>query len=292
MSDHSGSIPHRILVVGSSGNIGRRVLNILCNERSLAHGRICLLERYDSGTYHVVECGHLELQQPHAVSPWLERKPDAIVYLAGVPAQCSGNDQELARQVNVVALKETVQAIEHVREARVIYASSTAVHTLADSAYAVQKNEAERTLLSSPVPGIALRLPTVLPRSLATARTLLLNQPIERALLGQASVWPIAANRKIRVMSLAAAARNIVAALAARSGPRAIALDLPATVITPRSLCEAAGAPEPLINLDQKLDDLLAGRAVEIHTERALYFGFPKAESIAKLISALRALNS
>src|SRR6185369_3884153 len=199
----------------------------------------------------------------------------------------------LGYRVNVQALAEVLEAMGHKgRSLPVIYASSTAIHDPADGAYAEQKLHAERTLVAGGVPGVALRFPTVLPRSPGAGRTSMLDDSIRQALRGGASVWPISPDRALRVMSTVGAARHVVAALSSRPGPGAMALDLPATVVTPRSLCAAAGALQPSIEVDGELEALLARRSVEIHTMAARELGFPEAESLSELVAALRALSN
>lgn len=286
-------IPRRILVVGSSGIIGRGLLSILCGLPPLLQRRITFLEHEDESSYRVVASEHLELAQRDALRPWIDRKPDAVVYLAGTHAPAPAQQPELGYRVNVQALAEALEAIEYMgRSVQFIYASSTVVHSPAEGAYSEQKLQSERTFVGGRVPGIALRFPTVLPRS-PTARTAILNDSIEQALLGHASVWPISPDRKIRVMSAAGAAAHVVVALFSRSAPGAMALDLPATIVTPRSLCDAAGAPEPSVELDDELEALLARRPVEIPAKEARELGFPEGESLSELVAALRAhLNS
>jgi nucleoside-diphosphate-sugar epimerase len=286
-------MPRRILVVGSTGIIGRGVLNILCGKPPVVQRRVTFLERNDEPAYRVVACEQVELAQRDALRPWIERQPEAVVYLAGAPAHASANEAELGCRVNVQALAEALEAIEHMRlSLPVIYASSTAVHNPVDNVYAEQKLQGERTLTAGGVQGVALRFPTVLPRSPAASRTSTLNDSIRQLLQGRASVWPVSADRKIRVMSTAAAARHVVAALSFRSDCGALALDLPATVVTPRSLCKGAGAPEPSIELDGELEALLARRLVEIDTNAARELGFPEAESLSELVAALRASSN
>lgn len=275
-----GSLPQLILVVGSSGIIGRELLEVLCGELPHVLARVTLVQRVSSDNYHVVASEHLDLNQQYALRSWIDREPEAIVYLAGLDPRFGR--EVSGYRVNVEALADVLGAIP------VIYASSTAVHAMVMSDYAEQKRQAERVLIDSESLGFALRFPTVFPRRAPAARTSVLNESLHNALLGRASVWRIGADRRIRMMSAAAAARHVVVALSICSGSRAVALDLPATIATPRLLCKSMGAPEPIIELDIQLDGVLADRSVDLSTEFAQRLGFPLGESFAELAAALK----
>jgi nucleoside-diphosphate-sugar epimerase len=279
--------PRRILLAGSSGLIGQAVMRLLCGEVQQDPVRVTLLQHEGTGRYRVVASGHLNLEQGHALRPWFEEAPDAVVYLAGVPAESAGGP--LGERVNFGAFLEVLDTIEQPsRSVSVVYASSTAVHALSESEYGQQKLRAERALVASGVPGFALRFPTVLPRIESESRTSALNESLRNALRGHASTWNVSADRRMRVMSVNAAARHVGAALSVGAGRSAVALDLPATIITPRSVCSAAAAPAPSIELDPRLEELMARRAVDVTTESALDRGFPAGESVDELLDALK----
>lgn len=279
--------PRRILLVGSSGIIGRAVLRLLSGGHNEDSARVTFLEWDRAASYRVSASGQVELEQRHALDPWFKHEPDAVVYLAGVPAESTS--ATLGWRVNVEAFQEALGAIERLSQSVcVIYASSTAVHSPVESEYGQQKLQAEHALIASGLPGFALRFPTVLPRSDTAARTSPLNESLRNALRGRASTWHVSADRRMRVMSVSAAATQVGAALAVAAGRGADLLDLPATIITPRSVCDAAAAPAPSIALEPWLEELMARRAVDVPTESALEQGFPAGESLDELLAALK----
>lgn len=281
--------PQRVLVVGSSGAIGRRLIRQLCGDPGLPIARVTYLERDRGVRYNIADSGHLELAKQNSLLPWLDHDPNVVVYLAGVHAQAACSQIDLAHEIHVTAFGRMLSSIETKRRSiTVLYASSTAVHAPSDGTYAVQKIAAERVLTASGIPGAALRFPTVLPRNSARDRTGLLNAPFREALRGEMSIWPIRTGRVIRVMSAPAAVRHIVAGLSIQRFDQALTLDLPATLVTPCSICEAAGAPEPQSDVDEQFDGLLARRIVDIPTQAALDLGFPEPESLADLVTELK----
>lgn len=278
--------PERILVVGASGVIGRAVLSRLCGGQPEGQSRVTLLQLDGEGPYRVVAAGHVELEQRHGLRSWTEQQPEALLYVAGLSAEAA--DGAVGQRVNANAFVEALESIRCI-PARAIFASSTAVHLATESAYVQQKLQGERALVGSGVSGFALRFPTILPRRSTRARTGSLDDSLRDAVQGRASIWRVSADRRMRVMSAAAAAQHVVAALEIDAGPEAIGLDLPATVVTPALVCAAAGAPEPTIELDPQLEELLARRPVDLPCDTAQKLGFPAGEALPTLIEALKA---
>lgn len=280
---------HRILLIGASGSIGRAVLGDLTGCGVSSSDRVVLLQLGQHGEYSSIARGNLDLTTRPNLGPWIGEKPDAVVYLAGVCADAAQIEPALGWELHVNAfcrLMETMRLLQP--RSSVVYASSTAVHC-AGSEYATQKAEAEARLLDGGAPGIALRFPTVLPRGNPSTRTAFLDDAVRQLSSGKEFRWPVAADRRMRLMSSAAAARHIRTAIGigAKAGRRV--LDLPAAVATPLDICGAVGSGTLDAHVLQDIDQALATRIVDVDSSEAARLGFTAAESVGQLLVAARA---
>ena len=277
---------HRILLIGASGPIGRAVLGDLTGIHVSSYDRVVLLQQGQHHTYSSIARGNIDLTTRPSLAPWFDEEPDAVVYLAGVSAETAHIEPALGRELHVNAFCRLVEAMSLLRlRSTVVYASSTAVHG-AQSEYATQKAQAEAFLLDGDVPGMALRFPTVLPRRNPSGRSAFLDEAVRQLSSRGGFRWPIAADRRIRLMSSAAAARHLRTAIGigAQAGQRV--LDLPAAVATPRDLCCAVGAGAPDTFVQQDIDQALAARIADVDSSEAARLGFAEAESLDQLLIA------
>ncbi len=282
----------RVLVVGASGTIGRALLAGLCSRPSCgAHRRVVLLERCrDAAPYEIAGEGHVDLTSHGALAPWLSIDLVAVVFLAGVGSDAARRKPELSLAIHLHSFVELLNwAGRLTAPPRVIYASSTAAR-LADSAsntYGAQKLAAEVALNDSGVPGIALRFPTVMPRSNdPTSPTLFLNAAFTTIAARDPYVWPIHIDREMRLMSHRAAAKHILSALGIPRACKPVTLELPATIATPRNICDALEAPSHcrIASIMPDIEATLAKRPVNVACDYALDLGFDAAESLGVLI--------
>jgi nucleoside-diphosphate-sugar epimerase len=265
------------------------VFGVLTGTRVSSSDRVVLLQQQGQRRdYSPIAHGSIDLMTRPDLGPWIDEEPDAVVYLAGVNSETVRNEPALGQELHVSAFRRLVEAMAPFRaRSIVVYASSTAVHS-AQSEYASQKAEAEGLLLGGDTAGIALRFPTVLPRGNASSRTAFLDEAVRQLSSGKDFRWPIAADRRMRLMSSAAAARHLSTAIGigAQAGQRV--LDLPAAVATPRDLCGAAGSGPPHTLVQQDIDQALAARIVDVDASEAARLGFPPAESVDQLLVAAR----
>lgn len=280
--------PQRVLVIGASGPIGCALVSNLLELQYVGADRIVLLERDRESGYAPIASGHLEGMALDVLHPWLREAPDAVVYLAGVRAEVARAEPALGRELHVTGFGRVLEAMAVSRNpAVVVYASSTAILG-PKSAYGDQKAEAEALLLASDVAGASLRFPTVLPRGSAHASTAFLDEAVQRLSSGRPFRWPIAADRRVRLMSTAMAAHHIAVAIKLGMAVGRRILDLPATIATPRDLCSAVGDGAPDVVIQQDLDAALASRIVDIDSSEAARLGFPAAEALDQLLFAAK----
>ena len=280
-------LPHRILIVGASGPIGIGLIGNLVGKHDVRTDRIVLLERRDDQIgFSIVDSGNVEGISLQALVSWIAKEPDAVVYLAGVRAETALRNPALGRELHVSGFSRLLEAIATIHAAAaVVYASSTAIHG-PPSTYGNQKAEAEAMLLASSVAGTCLRFPTVLPRASAMTRSAFLDDAVRRLCAGERFKWPIAANRRIRLMSAAMASRHIAASIGiGHAGGRRI-LDLPATIATPRDICDVLGSGDPEILIQEEVENAIASRSVDIDSCEAVKLGCPMAEALDELLTA------
>lgn len=283
------TFPRRILVLGASGPIGLALVSNLLGMHYVCADRIVLLERRGGQIgFSPIASGNVEGLAFDRLAPWIDKEPDAVVYLAGVRVETAQANPALGRELHVTGFARVLEAMAALRRpAGVVYASSTAVHG-PPTAYGDQKAEAEAMLLGSSVAGACLRFPTVLPRARSTARTAFLDEAVRRLSSGRPFQWPIAADRRIRLMSASMAARHIIAAIEIGSAGSRWILDLPATIATPRDICCALGGCNPELLVQEDLDKAIASRIVDIDSSEAAELRFPVAETLDQLLSAAR----
>lgn len=284
--DDGRARPRSILVIGASGPIGQQLVAALTGCNYSRTGRIALLRASMGMGYAAVASGSVDLTDTEAPIAAMSEQPGAVVYLAGVGAQTAADHGLIGQELHVNALKRVIDEMDAFRNpSTLVYASSTAVHGAA-TAYSAQKAEGESLLLRCRAAGIALRFPTVLPRLRAQRSSLFLDEAVRRLSQGLEYRWPIVAERRVRLMSTAAAARHIVAAIALGAAGRCRRLDLPATIATPLDICNLLGGGAPSVSIQQDVDEALAARPVDIDSGEAEALGFPAAESLTQLLTS------
>ena len=288
MHDDAQALPHRILIVGASGPIGRALVTNLAGQHHSSADRIVLLQRGKQGDYSPIARGDVDLMEPQALAAWLGEEPEAVAYLAGVSAETAQAQPAVGRELHVNGFIRVLEAMAAFRNTSiVVYASSTAVHG-AQTAYADQKAEAEALLLVSSTAGTCLRFPTVLPRRSTQTRTAFLDEAVRQLSSGKEFRWPVAPDRRVRLMSTTAAARHIATAINLGPAFGRRVLDLPATIATPRNINSAEGSGDPLVSVQPNLDKALEDRIVDIDSSEAAELGFPTAESVDQLLLAAK----
>lgn len=282
------TFPQRVLVVGASGPIGRSLVSYLVGQPYTSGDRILLLERCMRAGYSVIARGNVDIRQPRSLAPWLCKEPESVIYLAGVNADTARAQPIVGRELHVNGFGRILEAMEAFRNPSfTVYASSTAAIN-AQSAYGYQKAEAETLLVESRIAGAALRFPTVLPRGSPRTTTAFLDEAMWQISSRNQYWWPIAADRRVRLMSTTAAALHIVSALSLKIPAHLKVLDLPATIATPRTICIAAGSGCPLIAVQQDIDRSLEARIVDVDSSDAAKLGFPAGESLADLLLTVK----
>jgi nucleoside-diphosphate-sugar epimerase len=286
MHDVEQALPHHILIIGASGPIGRALVTNLVGQHCSSADRIVLLQRGKQCDYSLIARWDADLMEPQALAALLGEEPEAVVYLAGVSAETAQAQPVVGQEIHVNGFSRVLEVMPAFRNPSiVVYASSTAVHG-AQTAYATQKAEAESRLLVSSTAGTCLRFPTVLPRRSTQTRTSFLDEAMRQLSSGNEFRWPVALDRRVRLMSATAAARHIATAI--KLGPtfgRRV-LDLPATITTPRNIYSAAGSGDPLVAVQPDLDKALEDRIVDIDSSETARLGFPPAESVDQLLLA------
>jgi nucleoside-diphosphate-sugar epimerase len=282
----------KVLVVGASGIIGRALLAGLGSMPSCGpHCRVVLLEHCrDAAHYEIAREGYVDLTSHRSLAPWLSIDLDAVIFLAGVGSDAARRKPKLSLAIHLHSFVELLNwAGRLTAPPRVIYASSTAAR-LVDSTsntYGAQKLAAEVALNDSGVPGIALRFPTIMPRSNdPTSLTLFLNAAFTTIAAKEPYVWPIHIDREIRLMSHRAAAKHIRSALGLPRPSKPFTLELPATVATPRNICDALDSPSHcrIASIIPDIEATLASRPVNVACKYALDLGFDAAEPLDVLV--------
>ena len=175
----------RVLVTGAAGMIGRKLVERLAAEGSLAGGAITDLDLHD-----IVEppapaasfaCHSFsgDLADPAQSSALIDRGPDIVFHLAGIVSGEAESDFDLGYSVNLDGTRALFDAIRiSGKNPRVVFSSSIAVfggpfpeiipddfHTVPLSSYGTQKLMAEALLTDYSrrgfMDGIGIRLPTI-----------------------------------------------------------------------------------------------------------------------------------
>lgn len=287
-SGRSCAPPRTVLVVGASGALGTRFLALTTGNARPAPKRLAWLARAATGRapYRMRTEADIDLRRRGSLRHWLSLSPDAVVYLAGVPAFLAKEKPELSRRVHLDRFLDVLRwATKGPKRQRVVYASSTAAAADAGP-YGTHKRAAERALLVSRAAGTALRFPMLLPRPAgATSPSAFVDQALEAVRHGLPYSWPVPLDRRVLAMSIGAAARHLGVALR-RKTTAPLVLQLPATPVSARALCDAVDAPDHCraVDLDPALDQAIARRTVHTSRIRAAGCGFAHGEALRTLI--------
>ena len=281
--------PSTILVVGASGALGSRFISIATGSANPELKRVILLARTCAGPvlYRTVAAGDIDLGRRETLERWLASGTDAVVYLVGIPADHAREQPRLSRRLHFDGFLRVIRWAARKRgERHLVYASSTAAREGMATLYGSHKRAAERALLAARVSGVALRFPTLLPRPAgASGASTFLGQAVDALGHGLPFTWPVPLERRVLVMSLRAAAECLYAALhLRRAGP--FVLDLPATVLSPRALCDAFNAADQYcgVEVDKSVDEAMSRRPIRVPWILAAALGFRLGEPLAAII--------
>ena len=206
-----------VLITGAAGMIGRKLAENLTKDSGSGVSHLTLVDIAapdgpEDSSEEVIDCTALDLEDEHAISAQVARRPDVIVHLAAVVSGEAEADLEKGYRVNfdgTRALFEAVRAQEDYCP-RLIFASSIAVfgvpfpdpipvdfHLTPLTSYGTQKAMSELMLADYSrrgiFDGVGLRLPTICIRPGAPnkAASGFFSNILREPLAGQQAVLPV-----------------------------------------------------------------------------------------------------
>lgn len=266
----SAPAPHRVLITGAGGFIGKRLVRRLLEDPAHSSTTFLFADRSlaDLGTGDARGRGlERDLADPSAVTEMLRFRPTLVFHLAGVLSGAAEADYSLSRQVNVdasLALLEGLVALDHAP--RTIFASSIAVYgtPLPDFVddntipqptltYGAHKVVVETMLAQFSrrgwIDGLALRFPGIVARRDADSRqrTAFFNSVFYAAEAGESFTMPVSVDGTSWLVSVPALIDDLMHAAAiprdALGGQRAFTL--PAQVVRMGDLVDQLGVAFP-----------------------------------------------
>ncbi len=277
-----------LLIVGASGVVGTSLVELLL-ERPVVHrlSRLVLLRRNSSNGYVIEREDGVDLSRSAGIGGWVSPDLAGLIYLARIRI----DPNAAVRTARIVDVESFSHVLRQARVAapnmRVVLASSTAAMAApSPGSYGWQKRIAEQLIRTSGVRATAIRLPTVLPRSIdGRGASAFLNEALTCLFEGRAYAWPIEPDRLMRIMSARRAAESLVHALGLPMP--CIPIDLPATVVSPRMLHDegfARAGVELHCRKVVAVDKVMASRPTRVSEIRARALGFAPPETARQIL--------
>ena len=262
----------RIIVTGANGFIGRALVEALlaANEHEVVAVDTVAPSSPGLGAARWV-CA--DICDPDVISSLFHEPCDALVHLATVPGGAAEENRKLARQVNIDAtldLLEAVRSPDLVR--RVVFSSSIAVYgefagrVIDDNTppaprmiYGAQKVMAENWIAAltrrGEIRGLSLRIPGVVARPQAPSgmKSAFMSNVFHAASNTRIFEAPVSAAATMWLISRQCVVKNIMHALTLGTDelPPSLAVTLPGLRVTMQDLARAiaqhAGCPEDFI---------------------------------------------
>jgi D-erythronate 2-dehydrogenase len=312
----------RILVLGAAGMLGRRLVERLARDGTLATAPIHQVTLADivepekpSSSAFDVETVVADLAVPDAADGFLSTRPDVVFHLAAVVSGEAEADLERGYRVNLDGTRQLLEAARAIGDGyrpRVVFASSIAVFgaplpdvigddhcTTPLTSYGTQKAMAELLLCDYTrrefVDGVGVRLPTICVRPGAPNQAVsgFFSSIIREPLNGEVAVLPVSTS----VRHWHASPRAAVAFFlhAARIDGDALGdrrcLTMPGVSVTVAEQIEAlraVGGDEVLRLIrcepDERVMQIMAGWPQRFDAQRALDLGFRADESFAQIV--------
>lgn len=217
-----------ILVTGADGFVGRTLVKMLLESKSLGVSSLQLLDQHFKTAY--TDARVRILTGDFSISKALEQPLDVVFHLASIPGGASESDYDLGRRVNLegtLALFEALRA--QAKPPVVVFASTIAVYgsplpalvnadtpSKPNSSYGTQKLIGELLLEDYSrrgfMDGRAVRLPGIVARPLEPSGLIsaFMSDAIRRLSAGEAYMCPVSPKAVMWWMSAHCCARNLI----------------------------------------------------------------------------------
>ncbi|SMD05641.1 Nucleoside-diphosphate-sugar epimerase [Fulvimarina manganoxydans] len=314
----------RILVLGAAGMVGRRLIDRLLAEGTIAGQAIDVIDAVDVIAAEIPATGRItidvkasDVSDPDEITALIDKRPDIIFHLAAIVSGEAEADFEKGYRINQAGMSHLLEAIRAKGgnyRPRLVFTSSIAVfgapfeEPIGDTflmapltSYGTQKAICELLLNDYSrkgfVDGVGIRLPTIVvrPGKPNKAASSFFSGIIREPLAGQEAILPVADDVRHWVASPSAAIGFLMHAATMdteRLGARRC-LTMPGLSVTIAEMIEAlrmvAGdevAGRIRREPDAVIEKIVAGWPRDFAADRALQAGFTADPDFASIIKA------